>query len=171
MYSSGHQNTRHTAKNVVLNNYIIIILFVRKHHRSEGTIYIQTVLLKIGILYHFCFVSSVYGRDIYVFKTMLVLVHVSDQALCIHVLTSVSFGWVWFQYMIPCRTYSISLLTLRLYIRGGISVYECKSWWLVFCSSYLQMFPYASMVHRNRINFEGFMYLLSHRLTSGFLVE
>jgi hypothetical protein len=92
MYSSGHQNTRHTAKNVVLNNYIIIILFVRKHHRSEGTIYIQTVLLKIGILYHFCFVSSVYGRDIYVVKTMLVLVHVSDQALCIHVLTSVSFG-------------------------------------------------------------------------------
>jgi hypothetical protein len=31
-------------------------------------------------------------RYIYVVKTVLALVHVSDQPLCIHVLTSVSFG-------------------------------------------------------------------------------
>jgi hypothetical protein len=59
-----------TAKNVGYN-YIILI---------EGTICKHFCELKCGSIYEFCFVSSVF-RDM--IKTVLILVHVSDEALYI----------------------------------------------------------------------------------------
>jgi hypothetical protein len=135
----------------MLENYSILILFVRKHHNLEDKIS-RHYYWKLEV-YWFCFALSVY-RDGHNYAG-LILVHVSDEVVYMCWLLVV---WLW--YLIPCSVCSINFASIEKRNICALHLYMHASSWHVFRSSYLQRF-HTHGPHQQNIGVAGYIFDLT----------